>query len=80
MTVTYTDPALVTGTRQTDQPNYGRTADGYGSKIPTRHMIQYAGRWRRVYVMCYGNVGTAYIVVNGADQVLDIDTEYKLQG
>lgn len=80
MALAYTDPALVTGTRQTDTPLYGRTASGYGGKIPTRHMVQYAGRWRRVYVMCYGNAGTAYVVVNGADHVLDTDTEYKLQG
>jgi hypothetical protein len=77
--LTYTDPALVTGTRQTKEPTYGRNADGYGGKLPTRHMIRYAGRWRRVYVMCYSNSGTAYVVVNGANQVLDIDTEYKLR-
>jgi hypothetical protein len=80
MSVSYTDPALVTETRQTEEPTYGRNADGYGGKLPTRHMIRYAGRWRRVYVMCYSNSGTAYVVVNGANQVLDIDTEYKLRG
>lgn len=80
MSVSYTDPALVTETRQTEEPAYGRTADGYGGKIPTCHMIRYVGRWRRVYVMCYSNSGTAYVVVNGASLVLDIDTEYKLGG
>jgi hypothetical protein len=25
------------------------TATGYGSKLPTETMIQYASRWRRVY-------------------------------
>lgn len=79
-TLTYTDPTLVTGQRQTDQPTYGRTASGYGGKIPTSHMIRYAGRWRRVYVMCYSNSGTAYVIVNGANLVLDTDTEYALQG
>lgn len=79
MTVEYTDPALVTGTRQTEKPRYRGDASGYGGKIPTRHMVQYAGIWRRVYMMQYGNSGTPYVVVNGADRVLDIDTEYRLK-
>jgi hypothetical protein len=79
MSVTYTDPTLVSDQRQTDQPTYGHSASGYGGKIPTRHMLRYAGRWRRVYVMCYSNSGTAYIVVNGTDAVLDTDTEYRLE-
>ena len=79
MSVVYTDPALVTDTRQTDQPTYGRTASGYGGKLPTRHMIRYADRWRRVYVMIYSNSGTAYVIVNGSVKVLDTDTEYALQ-
>ena len=37
------------------------TRSGYGAKIPTIHMAQWNGRWRRVYVACYGNAGTAYI-------------------
>ena len=79
MTVKYTDPALVADQRQTDAPAYGTTASGYGSKIPTRHMLRYAGRWRRVYVMQYSNSGTAYVIVNGAVKVLDTDTEYALE-
>jgi hypothetical protein len=79
MSVTYTDPTLVTDQRQTDQPAYGHSASGYGGKIPTRHMIRYAGKWRRVYVMCYSNSGTAYVIVNGTDTVLDTDTEYRLE-
>ena len=75
----YTDPALVTSTRQTSQPAYGRTASGYGGKIPTSHMIRYAGRWRRVYVMIYSNSGTAYVIVNGENYIIDIDTEYRLR-
>lgn len=37
------------------------TATGYGSRIPTMYMIQVAGRWRRVYGICYSNVGSAFI-------------------
>ncbi len=36
-------------------------ATGYGSRIPTEHMVKHFGRWRRVYVANYGNAGTAYI-------------------
>ena len=51
--------------RHTAQPNYGRTASGYGSKIPTRYQVELLGRWRRVYVMQYGNAGSAYVVYQG---------------
>lgn len=80
MTVSHTDPAMVTDRKVTATPFYGKNADGYGSKIPTQHMIRYAGRWRRVYVMCYSNSGTAYIVVNGTNRILDTSTEYSLRG
>jgi hypothetical protein len=78
--VTYTDPRDVTGVRTDDQaPTYGRNVDGYGSKIPTRHSVKLGNRWRRVYVMNYGNAGTAYVIVGGQMQVLDIDTQYRLE-
>ncbi len=76
--LTYTDPALVTGTRtDATAPNYGHTISGYGGKIPTAHWIHYAGRWHRIYVMCYSNSGTPYVVVKGERLILDIDTEYR---
>jgi hypothetical protein len=37
------------------------TATGYGSRIPTRHMIKFNGKWRRVYCRIYSNSGTCYI-------------------
>jgi len=37
------------------------TATGYGAAIPSRLMVKFNGRWRRVYVAQYGNAGTAYI-------------------
>lgn len=37
------------------------TAMGYGKRIPTRHMVRWHGKWRRVYVCQYSNAGTAYI-------------------
>ena len=37
------------------------TASGYGAKIPSPHMVLLHGRWRRVYIACWGNSGSAYI-------------------
>jgi hypothetical protein len=80
MTVQYTEPASVTGVRSTDVPTSGNTATGYGGKIPTAHMIEYLGVWRRVYAMVYGNSGTPYVLVKGEPLVLDTDTRNLLNG
>lgn len=53
-------PAMVT-----TQPAH-RSAMGYGAKIPTRYMVRFGSRWRRVYVAQFGNAGTAYIGKPGA--------------
>lgn len=37
------------------------TATGYGKRIPTQHMVQLNGKWRRVYCCQYSNAGTCYI-------------------
>lgn len=37
------------------------TKTGYGSRIPTIHMVRYNGKWRRVYCRIYSNVGTLFI-------------------
>ena len=42
------------------------TASGYGNRIPSRHMVRWQGRWRRVYVCQYSNASTAYIGKPGA--------------
>jgi hypothetical protein len=42
-----------------------QTATGYGGKLTTSRMIRYAGRWRRIYCMCYSNSGSCYILVKG---------------
>lgn len=41
------------------------TRDGYGLKIPSRFMVKYQGKWRRVYITQYSNAGSAWIIVNG---------------
>lgn len=42
------------------------TASGYGLKIPSRYMVQFRGRWRRVYICQMGNAGTAFLGSPGA--------------
>lgn len=37
------------------------TATGYGKRIPTRWVVRYNGKLRRVYCAIYSNVGTCYI-------------------
>ncbi|QIN94563.1 hypothetical protein PP460_gp013 [Streptomyces phage Muntaha] len=78
--VDHTNPAGISGMRITDTPTYGRTVSGYGGKIPTRYMVRYLGVWRRVYMMQYGNAGSAYVIVKGRNVFLDTDTEYGLMG
>jgi hypothetical protein len=79
MSIEYTDPEGVTGVKVTEVPVSGHTVTGYGGKIPTAHMIEYLGVWRRVYVMVYGNGGTPYVLVKGANVVLDVDTQHKVR-
>ena len=45
------------------------TRTGYGSKIPTRHMVKLPGsnRWRRVYCCCWSNAGTCYVPDKNGD-------------
>lgn len=37
------------------------TASGYGRRIPTRRMVHFNRRWRRVYCCVFSNSGTCYI-------------------
>lgn len=76
--ISWTDPALIDGIRVTIPP-LQRTATGYGRKLPSRFMVHYAGRWHRVYAMCFGNVATHYICQGGADLVLDNESEWKIE-
>ncbi len=51
--------------RQITEPPRNRSRSGYGSKIPTQYLLQIAKRWHRVYVICWSNSGTAYIIKGG---------------
>lgn len=78
MASNYTDHALYRGARVTETPRSNQGASGYGSRVPTRYLINYANRERRVYMMQYGNAGSPYVIVGGQIQFLDTDTEHAL--
>jgi hypothetical protein len=48
-----------------------QTASGYGCKLATELMVKLPSspRWRRVYVCCFSNAGTAY-VLKGKDWIV----------
>lgn len=79
--LSYTDNALIKGMKVDPVAPLNPYAYGYGPKIPTEYWVQYdnTNRWRRVWVMCYGNSGSAYIIVDGKDVFLDSDTEHDLE-
>ena len=56
---------------------------GYGAEIPLDYGIVYKGlkgnHLHRVYMMQYGNSGSAYIKVQGEVVFLDTHTEYDLE-
>jgi len=37
------------------------TASEYGSRIPTRYLVKFNDKWRRVYCRIYSNNGSLYI-------------------
>ncbi len=60
----YLDMASVQTRRTTDAP-LARSRSGYGSKLPTACQLRVAGRWHRVYAVCWGTGQTLYIVKGG---------------
>lgn len=62
--IAYLSPDRITAARcEPEGPRYGRDAQGYGRKIPSRYMVQLDGvrRWLRVYTCCVSNAGTSYL-------------------
>lgn len=49
------------------------TATGYGKRIPTEHMIEHNGRWRRVYCCVFSNIGTLYIGKLSDGQIVNLE-------
>ena len=60
----YLDMSTVKERRATVPP-LSRSRSGYGSKLPTGIMLRIAKRWHRVYVICWSNSGTAYVIKAG---------------
>lgn len=52
------------------------TVSGYGSKTPSRYKVKLDGEkiLRRVYVRCYSNVGTSYIIIKGEKYIVDFNS------
>lgn len=76
--VPYTDYSKVESVVLDLYPPRWRSNTGYGSKVPTPFRIKYEGRWRRVYMMQWGNAGTPYVLCKGKKVCLDSTTEYML--
>lgn len=47
-----------------------QTASGYGSKLVTSKMLKVGKRLHRIYVVCYSNAGSAYIIRKGKREYL----------
>lgn len=72
----------IAGARITEAPLSGQAIRGYGRKIPTGYMLQSYGPgpvWRRVYVVNYGNAGSAYVLVGGKMHFLSPGAELILE-
>lgn len=47
------------------------TASGYGARLTSALKVRLPdGRTRRVYVTCYSNAGTAWIMLDGARRIV----------
>jgi hypothetical protein len=54
----------------TDTPRSGQTQTGYGEAIPTRYMVRFNNKWRRVYCAIFSNNGTLYIKAPKGEVIL----------
>ena len=72
----------VQAAKVTDTPRGGNNGTGYGPKIPTPYMLQSYGPrpvWRRVYVVNYGNAGSAYVNISGVNHYLSPGAELIIE-
>lgn len=63
--VRYLNPEAIVSSRRTARPNTRQRPDGYGSKLPSEWLVKVAGRWRRIYSVCWSNGATNYILLAG---------------
>lgn len=78
-----TDIRTIVETRYTERPLGGHTLEGYTLRkgAPTSLLIRLEGesRWRRVYVWCFANAGTAFVRILGKPFILrDYDVSVSL--
>lgn len=54
-------------------PVSGRTASGYGNRLPCGFLarVENGGRFYRVYCRIFSNIGTCYIVKNGKRYIVE---------
>ena len=71
MSIMYLIPESVAEKKQTKTPP-NRSRTGYGRKLPTSWMLRLTGShvWHRVYVVCFSNSGSAYILSKGKELYL----------
>lgn len=48
------------------------TATGYGGKIPTGYVVKHNGKWRRVYLKVYSNIGTMFVMQGKEKVIVDL--------
>ena len=49
-----------------------QTRSGYGSKLTTPYKVEYKGNMRRVYCVCYSNIGSLYVIIKGENVFLGV--------
>ena len=70
--MTYLNTTRITATKRTCIPRSGTTRTGYGPKLATSWLVLLdSKRWHRVYVMCWSNSGTAYVLERGEKLIVD---------
>ena len=74
--VKYTNPLFVMNMAHDGYKNDNNRM-GKG-KVPTPYRFYYAGKFKRVYAMVYGNSPSLYIIHCGENLFLDAKTENKL--
>jgi len=60
----------------TGHPWSGRDAHGYGKKIPVAYRAWFNNYWHRVYVICYSNCGTTYVISKHHPMLVIRDHEF----
>ena len=68
----YVDREMVYAPTEWQKLGLCETATGYGSRLNSGYKVIYAGKLRRVYTVCYSNVGSCFVMVKGKRVFLGI--------